>query len=165
MRDQFCSSDSLVILKEDKILTEQEIMSYLYLHNGFWRPLLDDDFIFDGSEFRVLKSFDSKLSYAYASLHNDDFVTSVLKELVSELQGVELPNVRYTIEPTLKNWMREYNFTLKEFLINEKYVVCCDRFNGVTFEKLNELGLVNWDVIEKQSNYVISEDEDSINAE
>ena len=49
----------------------------------------------------------------------------------------------------LRNWFEKYHITLKEFLINTKYIVVCDSYNAVN--KLMDLGLFDWEAIEDSS--------------
>ena len=158
--DLYYSNDSLVIMEKDRYYSPDEIRRSLYLYNGTWSPFSSDDFAFDNSFFEVLYRFSDKLRYAYASLHNDEYVTKVFKEIVPEVEKIELPSKRFTEEPTLEHWMKDYNFTLKEFLTNAKYIVCPDYFSSRTFTQLNDLGLVNWENIAYHSNFAYEPDEE-----
>ena len=150
-------SDSLVILKNnDKVETHDDMLHSLYLdENGVWSPYNCDSFVFNADDFSVLDSFSAKLRYAFASLHEDTMVLNTLKEIIPEVMDVELPNKRFTKAPNLQNWMKDYGFTLKEFLTEKKYVVCADFYYANVLTKLSRLGLLQWDNFEAMS----SEDE------
>lgn len=63
------SMHSLVILKEDRLFTKNELTDGMYLHkNGVWDIWMDDDLYFGRSPFQCLATFESKVRYAIASL-------------------------------------------------------------------------------------------------
>lgn len=114
-----------------------------------------DDCIFDGQEVRVLNTFKSKLLYALAGLYNDEEIKNILLELFPEVKEIMLPYDRAHRGANLRSWFEKYRITLKEFLINTKYIVVCDSYNAVN--KLIDLGLFDWEAIEDSSTLYCSQ--------
>lgn len=127
LRDNFCS------LEKGKI-----DLSYSY-----------DDCVFDGEEVRILNTFRSKLQYVLASWYNDEEIKNILLELFPEVKEIIFPVNRAHRGANLKSWFEKYHITLKEFLINTKYIVVCDSYNAIN--RLIDLGLFDWEAIEESS--------------
>ena len=106
----------------------------------------DESLIFDGRECKICCDFYSKLKYAMAGLYNDDLLLKTLQEIFGEdyIQSLDIPSVRYTVDYYLKQWMKQYGFDLKEFLLNRKYIVISDNERFHHFYQLSDLGLINW---------------------
>ena len=145
------NSEYLFIMKEGHELSDKE------LRNDFWNlekgkidlSYYHDACMFDGQEVRVLNTFRRKLLYVLAGWYNDEEVKNILIELFPEVKEIMLPYDRAHRGYNLRNWFEKYHITLKEFLINTKYIVVCDSYNAVN--KLMDLGLFDWDAIEDSS--------------
>ena len=149
-------SEYLFIMKNGHELSDKE------LRDDFWgleKGKIDlsyshDDCIFDGKEVRVLNTFRSKLLYALAGWYNDEEIKNGLLELFPEVKEIMLPCDRAHRGYNLRSWCEKYHITLKEFLINTKYIVVCDSYNAVN--KLIDLGLFDWEAIEDSSTLYCS---------
>lgn len=145
------SSEYLFIMKEGHELSDKE------LRDDFWNlekykidlSYSHDDCIFDGQEVRILNTFKSKLFYALAGWYNDEEIKNILIELFPEVKEIILPYDRAHRGYNLRSWSEKYHITLKEFLINTKYIVVCDSYNAVN--RLIDLGLFDWEAIENSS--------------
>ena len=145
------NSEYLFIMKEGHELSDKE------LRYDFWsleKGKIDlsyshDDCVFDGNEVRILDTFRSKLSYALAGLHNDEEIKKILLELFPDVKEILFPYDRAHRGANLQVWFEKYHITLKEFLINSKYIVVCDSYSAI--DRLIDLGLFDWDAIEDSS--------------
>lgn len=150
-------SEYLFIMKNGHELSNKE------LRDDFWgleKGKIDlsyshDDCIFDGKEVRVLNTFRSKLLYALAGWYNDEEIKNALLELFPEVKEIILPCDRAHRGYNLRSWCEKYHITLKEFLINTKYIVVCDSYNAIN--KLIDLGLFDWEAIEDSSTLYCSQ--------
>lgn len=113
-----------------------------------------EDLNFNDSEFEVIYSIRSKINYAFACMHNDEIVEAVLKEIFPHIKNVKMYPCNYSSNNYLRIWMDKYNFTLKDFILNDKYVVlnCTGDFYN-EFESLYDNALIDWDNIEYCSEY------------
>ena len=144
-------SEYLFIMKEGHELSDKE------LRNDFWdleKGKIDlsysyDYCIFDGKKVRILNTFRSKLYYVLSCWYNDDEIKQILFELFPEVKEITFPYDRAHRGYNLRNWFEKYHITLKEFLINTKYIVVCDSYNVVN--RLMDLGLFDWEAIEDSS--------------
>lgn len=144
-------SEYLFIMKEGHELSDKE------LRNDFWnleKGKIDlsysyDCCIFDGKEVRILNTFRDKLYYVLSGWYNDEEIKNILLELFPEVKEITFPYDRAHRGYNLRNWFEKYHITLKEFLINTKYIVVCDSYSAVN--KLMDLGLFDWDAIEDSS--------------
>ena len=161
------SEDILVILKKNcyedtkKFVEKHEYLfaDYNFLEEKynktgilFLGDVFDTDLMFEGSNCRICWEILSKLKYAAAGLYDDSLLLKTTQEIFGEdlVKELEIPSIRFTTKYYLKEWMEKYNFTIKDFLTNRKYVVISDRITewGGQFGKLVDLGLINWDEIE-----------------
>ena len=69
--------------------------------------------------------------------------------LLKEVKEIIFPVNRAHRGANPRSWFEKYHITLKEFLINTKYIVVCDSYNAVN--KLIDLGLFDWEAIEDSS--------------
>lgn len=144
-------SEYLFIMKEGHKLSDEE------LRGNFWsleKGKIDlsysyDDCVFNEEEVRVLNTFRSKLQYVLASWYNDEEIKNILLELFPEVKEIIFPVNRAHRGANPRSWFEKYHITLKEFLINTKYIVVCDSYNA--FNKLMDLGLFDWEAIEDSS--------------
>ena len=144
-------SEYLFIMKEGHELSDKE------LRDDFWNlekgkidlSYYHDACMFDGQEVRVLNTLRRKLLCVLAGWYNDEEVKNILIELFPEVKEIMLPYDRAHRGYNLRNWFEKYHITLKEFLINTKYIVVCDSYNAVN--KLMDLGLFDWEAIEDSS--------------
>lgn len=150
------NTDVLFISKNSHINTYEELEADMRWYiDEKTRDFVIDDFYEDemqysGKDTVVIKKPIDKIKYAFACLHNDADVIAVLKWILG-VGEVHVPNKRYTTKNYLKHWMEQYNFTLKDFIIDDKYIVFSNYWDA---EKLLELGLIDIDAFE-----YISEDE------
>lgn len=113
-----------------------------------------DDLNFDNSNFKVISSIPDKINYAFACMHNDEYVESVIKEIFPHIKEVQMCSGSYCNGNYLRIWMEKYNFTLKDFILNDKYVVLnCTGYFCNEFESLIDNALINWDELEYCSEY------------
>lgn len=144
-------SEYLFIMKDGHELSDKE------LRDNFWsleRNSIDlsysyDDCVFDGQEVRVLDTFRGKLLYVLAGWYNDEEIKSILLELFPDVTEIIFPVNRAHRGNNLRSWFKRYNITLKDFLINSKYIVVCD--SGDSVIRLVDLNLFDWDAIEESS--------------
>lgn len=138
-----------------------EQLRYLYDKN---LKVLDldwsnDDALFIHADFQLLKTFREKLYYTYASLYDDPQIEGLLKKILPvDIKEITVPTARSHSGDNLKCWMRQYNFSLEEFLTNEKYIVICDQY--AAFRHIVDLNLINWDNVAESSMLSDEEDEE-----
>lgn len=159
------SSHSLVIRTDDIIkeagedlyLTHDEMLEDLHRVSprGIYKPW-NDNWYFGRSPFRPLSTFEGKLQYAYANCGDDEVkrkeVTDLLKELVSEVKKVAIPEYCGVDDWELFGWLKKYNISLKEFLTNKKYVVIQDGDEYCIWKDLIACGLIDKNVIENMED-------------
>lgn len=140
------NGDYLFIKKEDKILTQEELSEGLWVYNGNLDFSFNGECIFNNEEFRIINNFRSKILYALSCYYNDDEVIATVRELRPDIVNIELPFERHSKSGMLKEWMQKYNFTLKDFFTNDKYVVVSSVPDE--FRLLIDLGLIDWENFE-----------------
>lgn len=164
----FCSLNDCVLIigKEDKILSHEKLYNEMGLDwnmsrynpatrknesTGIYTMGDYDSMLYtcDMASSRntvVLHTPKDRLKFIYASLHDDEAITNMVKREFLEIREVVVPALRGTSKYYLQYWMERYGFTLEDFWKNDKYTVIVD-FAGsshVIYE-LDELGLLNWD--------------------
>lgn len=143
--------DYLFILKNDNLETIDDIKKDLYIWDD--KDHIDiswsDDCCFDNKGVVVANNFRRKLCYLFASCYEDTMLINIVKRLVPGVEGVRLPSHRYASGFNFKVWQKKYGFTIEEFLTNKKYIVISDSRRAV--ENIMDLGLLDWDNIEKCS--------------
>ncbi len=143
-------SEYLFIMKEGHKLSDKELRDQFWnLSDGEITLNSYDDCVFNGEEVRVLNTFRGKLMYALSCWYNDDEIKNILLELFPEVKTIGFPVDRAHRGNNLRSWFEEYNITLKDFLINSKYIVVCDSWESVN--RLIDLGLFDWEAIEDSS--------------
>ena len=110
-----------------------------------------DECSFSGEEIELVHTPFRRLQYALACLHNDDAILKVINEEFPEITDMCTSSIRYTTKPYLQYWMDKYNFTLKDFIFNNKYIVVSDNSWSHQLIKMVDLGLLDWDNIEVYS--------------
>lgn len=144
-------SEYLFIMKEGHILSDRE------LRDQFW-SLSDGeidltysfvDCVFNGEVVRILHTFNEKLMYALSCWYNDEEIKNILLELFPEVKTMEFPVNRAHRGNNLRSWFKKYGITLKDFLINSKYIVICDSRGAI--DNLIDLGLFDWEAVENSS--------------
>jgi len=167
------NSDILIVKKHGKDITIDEVKEDTpwaicdYNHNTEEYELFSlldltdwsDNVAYDGGEFTIIASMIDKIKYAFASLYNDNYVEGVVKEIFPHITDVKIPAQRYTRKYYLKYWMEKYKFSLKDFIINDKYTVLSCTGCGREFYDLDANGLIDWDEIEYCSEDVEDGDE------
>lgn len=150
MRNNLNDQEYLFILKQDKPQTHEDLRSELWLHEDnsidldWW-----DECMYDDDEVKILFGFRDKLKYAYACWYNDSEIEDIIRRWLPEITRIQVPSCRAHRGNNLHAWSKKYNFTLEEFLTNNKYVVICDSGNAI--ENIIDLGLFDWNNIEKSS--------------
>lgn len=165
------SMHSLVISKDDRLLTEDELTDGMYIdEDGIWDIWSEDDLCFGRSPFQCLTTFESKVRYAIASLcywrsNKEKKVTfekikAIVLEAIPECKDVKLPIDKYSEkkkviygsvdEDILSGFLEKNNIKLKDFLLNNKYVVIVDGDEYCIYDNLKKSGIINKDNIEKE---------------
>lgn len=171
------SMHSLVISREDRLLTKDELTDGMYLlDDGIWDIWMDDDLYFGRSPFQCLATFESKVRYAIASLcccksdeekkSTFEEIKTIVLEAIPTCKDVKLPRDSYyekekvvyggVDEDILSGFLEKNNIDLKDFLLNKKYVVIVDGDEYCIYDELKKSGIINKDNIEKE--YPESED-------
>lgn len=156
------NNDCLFIKKESSIITSDEIRSSC--RNSWWfkykaaeNLLIVDDYgdecVYNGQETRIIYDFLNRLKYAGASLHDDRLINEAVNSVLPEIEEVIFPAKRYTNKDYLKYWMMEYDFTLKDFLFDNKYIVVSDIGNMDNVYNLSDLGLLSLEKMSVCSEY------------
>lgn len=165
------SMHSLVISKDDRLLTEDELTDGMYIdEDGIWDIWSEDDLCFGRSPFQCLTTFESKVRYAIASLcywrsNKEKKVTfekikAIVLKAIPECKDVKLPIDKYSEkkkviygsvdEDILSGFLEKNNIKLKDFLLNNKYVVIVDGDEYCIYDNLKKSGIINKDNIEKE---------------
>ena len=150
MRNNINDQEYLFILKQDQPQTHEDLRSELWLHEDnsidldWW-----DECMYNDDEVKILFGFRDKLKYAYACWYNDSDIEDIIRKHLPEVTMIQVPSCRAHRGNNLHTWCKKYNFTLEEFLTNNKYVIICDSGNAV--ENIIDLGLFDWNNIEKSS--------------
>lgn len=171
------SMHSLVVSKDDRLLTKNELTDGMHLRDdGVWDIWMEDDLYFGRSPFQCLATFESKVRYAIASLcgwRSDEEkkatferIKAIVLEAIPECKNVKLPRDNYSEkekviygsveENILGGFLENNNIDLKDFLLNKKYVVIVDGDEYCIYSKLKKSGIINKDNIKKE--YPESED-------
>lgn len=135
----------LFILKQDKVNTSEDLRNTVWIREDnsldldWW-----DECVFNNSEVRILADFRDKLKYAYACWYNDHEISDIIRKYIPEISNIYVPSQRQHRGNNLQEWCKKYNFTLEDFLINDKYIVICDYQDAVA----NILELFDWANIE-----------------
>lgn len=165
------NSDILFCMKKDNIHTYEaphesidwdQMLSHLKyrLKDGNLDLSDYEPWIFDGKCQKILDTPFSRLKYIYASMHNDSSIDAMVKEIFPEVTGtIIVPANRCTNKYYLQHWMEEYGFSLKDFWLNDKYIVCCDNPNHHFMDDLVDNGLIDWEAVEYCSEYAEREDD------
>lgn len=164
------SMHSLVILKDDRLLTEDELTDKMYIDkDGTWE-IWDKDLYFGRTPFQCLATFESKVRYAIASLccwRSDEEkkyifekIKAIVFEAIPECKDVKLPIDNYSEkgkivygsvdEDILSGFLEKNNVELKDFLLNRKYVVVVDGDEYCIYDNLKKIGIINKDNIERE---------------
>ena len=157
------SMHSLVVKKTSEYYDDAELRYGIWLDNGVW-DIWDNDYLrFGRYPFKCLGTFESKVRYAIASLcsYKDNAeeifrdITQIVREMIPECTNIKLPRSRYSNskkevvdygsvdEDILTGFLEDEGITLKEFLINKKYVVIVDGDEYCTWNKIKKCGLIN----------------------
>lgn len=157
-------NEHLFIMKKEEPRSPEQLFKQLNWMYHKDTKILDlewseDDALFIHTDFRLLTTFMEKLYYAYASLYDDPQIEKLLKKILpADIKEIVVPTMRSHSGNNLKGWMRQYNFSLEEFLTNEKYIVICDQYNA--FRHIVDLNLINWDNVAESSMLSDEEDEE-----
>ena len=166
------SMHSLVVKKENEYYTQEEITREIYLDdNGAWEIWGDDDLCFGRYPFQCLGDFSKKVKYAIASLcgyRNNakkifDDIVKLVHEICPACTDIIILPTEYSYEDDddvtyyghvdediLSSFLEEENITLKEFLINKKYIVIVDGDEYCIYSDMKRYGMINTDNIARE---------------
>lgn len=164
------SMHSLVVSKDDRLLTKDELTEGMYIReDGTWEIWSADDLYFGRSPFQCLTTFESKVRYTIASLcrwrsdkeKKDIFekIKAIVLGAIPECKDIKLPTDYYEKEKViygsvdediLSEFLEKNNIELKDFLLNKKYVVIVDGDEYCIYDDLKKSGIINKDNIEKE---------------
>lgn len=165
------SMHSLVILKDDRLCTTDELINEIDIdEDGVWDIWNENDLYFGRTPFQCLTTFESKVRYAIASLcyrqsdeeKNITFekIKAIVLEVITECKDIKLPMDKYSEkeevaygdvdEDILSGFLEKNNIELKDFLLNKKYVVIVDGDEYCIYNNLKKSGIINKDNIEKE---------------
>lgn len=156
------SSHSISILKEDRVLTADEIKSEFYCNNNNRIHLWNMNF---GRRFDLLASFRDKLEYVIASYGDEedivDRMTELLQNLVPEFKE---NNVRLKVDKddyygygsvdhqsmnVLNNFLTEHDLSIEDFLTHTRYIVWIDGDEYKIKDKFFDSNIVKKDSFEE----------------
>lgn len=161
------SSHAIVLLKENA--DKNGYYDNWYLDNdGVWK-IWDSHLEFGRSPFDCLNTFKEKVCYAIASLcygHEQEEkderineITAIVMEMIPECKGIELPKeynyitdtdqtyYGYVDENILSGFLEVMDISLKEFLVNENYIVIVDGDEYCIYDKMKKCGAIDKDNI------------------
>lgn len=156
-------TDTLFILNKDNRLTDDEMYKALNLddelydldwasptHEKKYSGIYDlNDFfgtVFDGEEVAVLATPEARLKYAFASMHDDNLIIELMQKHFPAILKIIPAKARSTTKPFLEYWMQKYDFTLEDFIFNNKYIVVSEGDFHKDTEAFCMLGLLNPDI-------------------
>jgi hypothetical protein len=171
------SSHSISIRKLNMYYTLEEINEGIYLSRDGKLSFWDSSLSFDRSPFEPLTKFFDKIRYAMASFDNEEDkikeIESIMYENIIGLKSIEYPTetdwetdeekishgyIDHQSIGVLQSMLHNYNFTLREFLLNKKYVVFIDGDEYNIKEKLFDSGLINKDDFEEVDTNIYDAD-------
>lgn len=164
------SMHSLVVKKENEYYTQEEMTERMYLdNNGVWEIWSNDALHFGRTPFQCLGDFNKKVKYAIASLcgcKNNakevfDNIVKLVHEICPACTDIALPTdytqkdnnktyYGYVDEDILSGFLKKENITLKEFLINKKYIVIVDGDEYRIYSNMKSYGMINTDNIARE---------------
>ena len=143
----YYNGDILVILKNDKQSDLRDCYYRIKDNTLIIGRSYNDKLAFDGKDYKFLSKWLDRLEYAYASSRNDKELDDIVKSNLG-IDAVDVPCERYTKKYYLKHWMEKYNFTLEDFIFNDKYIILSGDCRNRIIDKLIDLGMLNEDNIE-----------------
>lgn len=163
------SSHSISIRKIGDYYTDEEIEQSVG-HWGNKLNIFDSELEFGRSPFEPLTTFYDKVRFAIASFANDvekiHEIENILLEKVPSLTEIEYPtsvnwktnktetyygNVDHQSYGLLQNFLSSHSITLREFLLNRRYIVFIDGDEYCTTQKLFNSGLLHKEDFEESS--------------
>lgn len=143
--ENFCYTKEEIIDELDWLLSEDK-----KVYGKSWC-----DWYYGRFPFKILTTFRDKLSYAYACFHNDENkvneLINVVKEYIPTLERFcDVQDVG-TDDSCLQSWLNTYNISLRDYLINRKYIVICDGDEYNIWASMVNCGVVDLDCIENAS--------------
>lgn len=159
------SSHSISIKKCGGHYTSNEIEDSVHycMKNGVFKPW-ENDLTFERYPFEPLTTFGDKLRFAIASFGEDEVmrnqIESIMYEVIPNLKDIEYPVEIYweTDEErtfygyidhqslgVLSSFLKNHGVSIRDFLLDKKYVVWIDGDEYCIKEKLFESGLINKD--------------------
>lgn len=168
------SSHSIIVSSKDDYYTKEEIERYIdrsYKDEGLVKFWNDDELTFRRYPFDILTTFEDKLRYVIASYSWDDKIPEevyeVCREVIEGFKGFEFPEVfdhwdedgnyvkveyRGDVDhqscELLKSFLLKYKITLRDFLLNKRYVVIIDGDEYNTRYKLLNLDFIDYSKID-----------------
>lgn len=118
----------------------------------------DEYWYFGRAPFKILDSFFDKFKYAFATLvsykEGDEYFNlknqflDILKEINPDVTEFIHPDSYGVDDAVLISWMKTYNFDLREFLFNKKYVVIVDGDEYCIWQSMLESGIIDKNALE-----------------
>ena len=165
------SAHSLVILNNPyEQYTPEEARRELWIYldkDGTYRPR--ENIYFGRYPFKVLRTFEEKLQYAYANAptrvqvikktgkkiysrryHN---ITKVVNKFIPEFKRADFggrhrgPDCDYG---SLFHWLKKADMSLIDFLTNKQVIVICDGDEYCVWSDMKKMNIVNKDIIKKE---------------
>lgn len=170
------SMHSLVVTTTYKYYTMDEISNNIALDNdGVWKLYSEDDLTFGRSPFSCLITFGQKVRYAIASMcsyrNNQEEIFKRIEDTVHDIfpecTKIKLPRCDYdwdkifygyVDEDILTPFLEKEDVTLKDFLLNKKYIVIVDGDEYCVWDSLKKAGIIDEKNIEKEFDNSIEED-------
>jgi hypothetical protein len=158
------SSHSLVITTDNEHYTRKEINDEFYLTREGKVRLWESSLEFYRSPFDMLTTFKGKLRYAIASSNGNlvDELREICKKYIDGFIDFEfdtkdyvwdsnvkdyveakspVPNYGGTDDYQIEGWLKHYNISLEEFLINKRYIVVVDGDEYTIYDHIKKSGL------------------------
>lgn len=166
------SAHSLVIVnKPTEYYTSDECKKDLWIHydeeSGIYEP--NEDLYFGRYPFRILRTFEDKLNYAYANAPSRKFINNktgkvslskeywrisrVVKNIIPGFKKAVFSNFYDkpgTDENLLWSWLKKEKITMEQFLTCKSILVICDGDEYHVWNKMKSDGLINLNAIKKE---------------
>ena len=166
------SAHSLVILdKPFDYYTPEEAQKELWVYydedTGIYNP--QEDLYFGRYPFRILRTFEDKLNYAYANAphrliidkknHKSRWSTEYWR--ISRVVKNIIPGFKKAIfesfydkpskdQGMLWPWLKQHGITMEQFLLDKTIIVICDGDEYHAWKHMKEDGLINLGIIKKE---------------
>lgn len=157
------SMHSLVIMKNDKYLPKEDLLKSVYVNRDGELTIFDGEMDYGRSPFSILSTPIDKFLYLIASYENNEEkrkeITEILKEIIPEIKSIKYPTsswnddkeylgyVDHQSQGLVTEYIKDNNISIRDFLLNGKYIVIIDGDEYGEWCKFKQSGLVNLDDI------------------